>query len=36
MPNRKTLIVIGVTAVVTLVLADKLRQLPGVKALPTL
>jgi len=33
--NKKTLIVVGVTVVVTLVLADKLRALPVVKSLPT-
>lgn len=34
--NKKTIYVVVGTALVTLVLADKLRQLPGVKMLPTL
>jgi hypothetical protein len=34
--NKKTMITVGVTVVVTLVLADKLRSLPVVKSLPTL
>jgi hypothetical protein len=33
--NQKTLMVVLVTAVVTLVLAPKLRSLPGVSKLPT-
>lgn len=33
--NQKTLMVVLVTAVVTLVLAPKLRALPGVSKLPT-
>lgn len=33
--NKKTLIVVGVTAVVVLVLASRLRQLPLVNKLPT-
>jgi hypothetical protein len=34
--NKKTMITVGVTVVVTLVLANKLRSLPVVKSLPTL
>jgi hypothetical protein len=34
--NKKTMITVGVTVIVTLVLADKLRSLPGVNKLPTL
>lgn len=34
--NKKTVYVVIGTAVVTLILADKLRALPGVKMLPTL
>lgn len=33
--NQKTLMTIGITALVTLVLANKLRSLPGVNKLPT-
>lgn len=33
--NRKTMITVGVTVVVTLILADRLRALPVVKSLPT-
>lgn len=33
--NQKTLIIVGVTAVVTLVLANKLRSLPLVNKIPT-
>lgn len=33
--NKKTVIVVGVTVVVTLILADKLRSLPVVGKLPT-
>lgn len=35
MPNQKTLMIIGVTAVVTLVFASKIRSLPLVSKLPT-
>jgi hypothetical protein len=35
MPNQKTLIIIVVTAIATLVLAPKLRSLPLVSQLPT-
>jgi hypothetical protein len=34
--NKKTLMVIGVTAVVVIVLYPRLRSLPGVNKLPTL
>lgn len=34
--NKSTLITIGVTVAVTLILADKLRSLPVVSKLPTL
>lgn len=33
--NKKTVITVGVTVIVTLILADKLRQLPVVGKLPT-
>lgn len=33
--NQKTMIVVAITALVTLVLAPKLRSLPGVSKLPT-
>jgi hypothetical protein len=33
--NKKTMIVVGITVVVTLVLADRLRGLPVLKQLPT-
>lgn len=33
--NQKTIILIVVTAIVTLVLAPKLRSLPGVNKIPT-
>lgn len=33
--DKKTLIIVGVTAAVTLVLANKLRSLPVVSKLPT-
>ena len=33
--DKKTVIIVGVTAVVVLVLAPKLRQLPLVSKLPT-
>lgn len=34
--NKKTLVTVAVTVVVTLMVADKLRALPGVKMIPTL
>ena len=34
--NQKTLILVVVVALATLVLAPKLRQLPGVNKLPTI
>ena len=34
--NKKTVYVVVGTAVITLILADRLRALPGVKMLPTL
>lgn len=34
--NKKTMITVGVTVVVTLLLADKLRQLPVVGKIPTI
>jgi hypothetical protein len=34
--NKHTMMVVGVTAVLTLILAPKLRQLPLVSKLPTL
>lgn len=34
--NQKTLIIVAVTAILTLMLAPKLRQLPGVSKLPTI
>jgi hypothetical protein len=33
--NQKTMIIVAVTAILTLVLASKLRQLPLVNKLPT-
>lgn len=33
--NKKTMVTVGVTVIVTLILANKLRSLPGLKALPT-
>jgi hypothetical protein len=33
--NQKTLMTVGITVLVTLVLANKLRTLPGVNKLPT-
>lgn len=33
--NQKTLMTVGITAIVVLVLAPKLRQLPVVSKLPT-
>lgn len=33
--TQKTLMVVGITAVVTLILANKLRQLPLVSKIPT-
>jgi hypothetical protein len=35
MPNQKTLMVIAVTAILTLVLAGRLRQLPLISKIPT-
>lgn len=34
--NKKTMITVGVTVIVTLILADKLRALPVVGKLPTI
>lgn len=34
--NKKTLIVVAVTAVIVLIASDKLKSLPGVSKLPTL
>jgi len=34
--NKKTAITVAVTVALTLVFADKLRALPGVKMLPTI
>lgn len=34
--NKKTMITVGVTALVVLMAADKLRSLPVLKSLPTL
>jgi hypothetical protein len=34
--NKKTMVTVGVTVLITLILADKLRALPGVSKLPTL
>jgi hypothetical protein len=33
--NKKTVIIVGATVLITLVLADKLRSLPIVSKLPT-
>lgn len=33
--DKKTLTIVAITAIVTLIVAPKLRQLPGVNKLPT-
>jgi hypothetical protein len=35
MPDKKMLMIVAVTAIVVLVMAPRLRQLPGVNKLPT-
>lgn len=35
MPNSKTLWIVAITAIVVLIAAPRLRQLPGVNKLPT-
>lgn len=34
--NKNTMIIVAVTAIIVLIVAPKLRQLPGVNKLPTI